>query len=77
MDFHLRDVYSLFRTLALTHLVVVDDKHAIVGIITRKDLLGHNILNSQYKKGTHVAVSSLRDTREIAFDPNQKHHKQY
>jgi len=50
MDFHLRDVYCLFRTMALTHLVVVDDKHAIVGIITRKDLLGQSLLSSQTKK---------------------------
>jgi len=65
VDFHLKDVYSLFRTLALTHLVVVDDKHAIVGIITRKDLLGQNIVEGKHKRANH-----RRDTRTLDDNSN-------
>eukprot|EP00976_Prorocentrum_cordatum_P040317 817707-Prorocentrum_minimum.AAC.4 len=32
--------YILFRTLGLRHLVVVDDLNRVVGMVTRKDLLG-------------------------------------
>ena len=35
--------YILFRTLGLRHLVVVDDLNRIVGMITRKNLLGHSL----------------------------------
>jgi len=63
MDFHLKDVYALFRTMALTHLVVVDERHAIEGIITRKDLLGKNLLSSQHRKDHPVEQSD--ETRVI------------
>eukprot|EP01111_Echinosteliopsis_oligospora_P011081 TRINITY_DN3564_c0_g1_i1.p1 TRINITY_DN3564_c0_g1~~TRINITY_DN3564_c0_g1_i1.p1 ORF type:complete len:799 (-),score=188.89 TRINITY_DN3564_c0_g1_i1:47-2443(-) len=37
--FSYTEAYNLFRSLGLRHLVVVDDKHYPVGILTRKDFL--------------------------------------
>lgn len=37
--------YHLFRTLGMRHLVVVSKENLVVGMITRKDLITHNILN--------------------------------
>ncbi|KAK3604540.1 hypothetical protein CHS0354_000361 [Potamilus streckersoni] len=41
--FSLYRTYIIFRTLGLRHLVVVDNKNHITGIITRKDLMGFNM----------------------------------
>eukprot|EP01006_Ploeotia_vitrea_P028926 TRINITY_DN61566_c0_g1_i1.p1 TRINITY_DN61566_c0_g1~~TRINITY_DN61566_c0_g1_i1.p1 ORF type:complete len:833 (+),score=97.13 TRINITY_DN61566_c0_g1_i1:245-2500(+) len=43
--FTLRFTYSLFRALGLRHLWVVSPGGQVVGVITRKDLLGQNIAN--------------------------------
>jgi len=48
--FCLRDVYHIFRTLALTHIIVVEEKNTVIGIITRKDLLGEKLLHRKEKK---------------------------
>ncbi|PRD28155.1 UNVERIFIED_CONTAM: clcA [Trichonephila clavipes] len=42
-DFSLHRAYIIFRSLGLRHLVVVNEKNDVVGIITRKDLMGYNI----------------------------------
>ncbi|XP_059079772.1 chloride channel protein C-like [Tigriopus californicus] len=39
-DFSLQRTYIIFRSLGLRHLVVVNEKNAVEGIITRKDLMG-------------------------------------
>ncbi|XP_071784612.1 chloride channel protein C-like isoform X1 [Asterias amurensis] len=41
--FSLHRTYILFRTLGLRHLTVVDSRNTVVGIITRKDLMGFNL----------------------------------
>ncbi|XP_071490057.1 chloride channel protein C-like [Diadema antillarum] len=38
--FSLHRTYIIFRTLGLRHLTVVDSRNNVVGIITRKDLMG-------------------------------------
>ena len=39
-SFSVQRTYILFRTLGLRHLVVVDDLNRVVGMVTRKNLLG-------------------------------------
>lgn len=39
--FSLHRTYVLFRTMGLRHLTVVNSQNMVVGIITRKDLMGH------------------------------------
>ena len=42
-NFSLHRTYIVFRTLGLRHLMVVDMASRVVGIITRKDLMGFNL----------------------------------
>lgn len=42
-EFSLHRTYIIFRSLGLRHLVVVDEKNQVSGLITRKDLMGFNI----------------------------------
>lgn len=41
--FSIERTYLLFRTLGLRHLVVVDERHRVRGMVTRKDLLGWRV----------------------------------
>lgn len=52
--FSLQRTYIIFRTLGLRHLTVVDSSNKVLGIITRKDLMGFNIVEK---------VSALHDAR--------------
>ncbi len=38
--FSLHRTYIIFRSLGLRHLTVVDEHNHVVGVITRKDLMG-------------------------------------
>jgi len=49
-EFLLKDAYELFRTLGLTHLMVVNKKNELSGVITRKDLLGENLALKRERK---------------------------
>ena len=41
--FSLHRTYIIFRTLGLRHLTVVNGHNSVVGIITRKDLMGFHL----------------------------------
>jgi len=41
--FSVRRAYILFKTMALRHMVVIDDRNHVVGIMTRNDLLGYRL----------------------------------
>jgi len=41
--FSLERTYIIFRTLGLRHMSVVDELNRVIGIITRKDLMGFNM----------------------------------
>lgn len=40
-DFSLQRAYSLFTSMGLRHLVVVDDVNSVKGIITRENITPH------------------------------------
>ena len=42
-DFSLHRTYIVFRTLGLRHLTVTDMANRVVGIISRKDLMGFSL----------------------------------
>ena len=42
-NFSLHLTYIIFRTLGLRHLTVVDLANRVVGIVSRKDLMGYNL----------------------------------
>lgn len=37
-------IFRLFRALGLRHVTVIDDKHRVCGIVTRKDLARYSHL---------------------------------
>lgn len=41
--FSLERAYIIFRTLGLRHMAVVDELNRVIGVITRKDLMGFNM----------------------------------
>ena len=41
--FSLHRTYIIFRTLGLRHLTIVDGENRVVGVITRKDLMGFHM----------------------------------
>ena len=43
MDTCVTQVFEVFRTMGLRHLVVLDDQGRALGIITRKDLIEENL----------------------------------
>ncbi|XP_071176665.1 chloride channel protein C-like isoform X2 [Mytilus edulis] len=47
--FSVQRTYIIFRTLGLRHLTVIDTSNQVTGIITRKDLMGHNIVEKLSK----------------------------
>lgn len=41
--FSLERTYITFRTMGLRHMAVVDENNHVIGVITRKDLMGFNM----------------------------------
>jgi CBS domain-containing protein len=62
-DFSLHRTYIVFRTLGLRHLTVVDAANRVVGIITRKDLMGFNLeerLEQRKRRGYSLTGGVVR-----------------
>ena len=53
----------MFRTLGLRHLVVVDSANRVVGIISRKDLIGHAL----ERKLQHALIHAALEQHEPAW----------
>ncbi|XP_065175744.1 chloride channel protein B-like isoform X2 [Sycon ciliatum] len=64
-SFSLKRTYIIFRTLGLRHLPVVDVLNRVVGIITRKDLMGFSLEEkvSMLRKAIIRKASCRRTTR--------------
>ena len=44
-DMSIQRAYNMFRSLGLRHLVITDHQSQVVGIITRKDLMGYIVVS--------------------------------
>uniref|UniRef100_A0A7S4CHJ9 Chloride channel protein n=1 Tax=Eutreptiella gymnastica TaxID=73025 RepID=A0A7S4CHJ9_9EUGL len=69
-NFALSNALSMFRALRLRHMVVLDG-HKVIGIVTRKDLLGHNLersVKNQIRRGTKGSWDSFSDSGRSYFD---------
>jgi len=85
-EFLLKDAYEFFRTLGLTHIMVVNLKNELVGVITRKDLLGENLVLKRERKHRriHNRLKNIirtgtrdrgsRDSRDTAGDSKTQLH---
>ncbi|CAH1786426.1 unnamed protein product [Owenia fusiformis] len=60
-NFSLHRTYLVFRTLGLRHLTVVDRNNRVVGMITRKDLMGYNL---EKKLDVHGRNKASKEERE-------------
>lgn len=60
--FSLERTYIIFRTLGLRHMAVVDEKNRVIGIITRKDLMGFNISEKISAKEERPAAADRRSS---------------
>ncbi|OQV24355.1 H(+)/Cl(-) exchange transporter 7 [Hypsibius exemplaris] len=58
-------LFKLFRALGLRHLVVVDNRNQVVGILTRKDLAKFRV---EMHKGK-IKVEELAISNELAVNP--------
>ena len=63
--FSLQRTYIIFRTLGLRHLTVIDTSNQVTGIITRKDLMGHNIVENLSKIITQPSRLEMREFNDI------------
>lgn len=48
-EFAVSEAYTMFRTMGLRHLVVVNEMNRLKGMITKKDLLEHSC-KEKYKE---------------------------
>jgi len=62
--FSVQRTYVIFRTLGLRHLTVVDTSNQVTGIITRKDLMGHNLVEKLSKIITGPSRLQMKDMNE-------------
>lgn len=55
----LQRCYRFFRTMGLRHLVVLDEDHRVVGIITRKDITEHRLEHHWFHEVIFLSLSLL------------------
>lgn len=77
--FSVQRTYIIVRTLGLRHLTVVNDHNHVVGIITRKDLMGFNlqekvskVLNNELRR-RNVQSNSTEIDGPNHSDPGPNH----
>ena len=71
-NFSLQRTYIIFRTLGLRHLTVVDRQNIVVGIITRKDLMGFSMQERlQEKVSKEMTEFSTRDDPDPEVAQNE------
>ena len=77
--FSLHRTYIVFRTLGLRHLTVVDVLNRVVGIITRKDLMGFSVdekLEQRKRRGFSIVGGALKDLPSEQHSPQQHQQQQ-
>ena len=68
LRFSLLRTYVLFRALGLRHLIVVDEKNYVKGILTRKDLMGFAIEDKLH----HVRSQAKEKSKHLVADDDVK-----
>ena len=73
--FSLHRTYIIFRTLGLRHLTVVDMANRVVGIISRKDLMGFSLeekLEQRKRRGYSLegGIQKLLPSERITSEPS-------
>lgn len=61
-NFSLHRTYIIFRTLGLRHLTVTDGEGHVVGIVTRKDLMGFSL---EERLHSAITASLAKDSRNV------------
>ena len=65
--FSLHRTYIIFRSLGLRHLTVVNECNQVVGVITRKDLMGFNM---EEKISDIIQQSFRRSSSSVELNEN-------
>ncbi len=65
--FSLHRTYIIFRSLGLRHLTVVNECNQVVGVITRKDLMGFNM---EEKISDIIKESFSRNSSSVELNEN-------
>ena len=73
LNYSLHRTYTLFRTLGLRHLMVVDIRNKVRGIITRKDLLPFKI-SEKIMDLAYIDDRTEADGQNIALVPHTDEH---
>lgn len=63
--FSLERAYITFRTMGLRHMTIVDENNHVVGVITRKDLMGFNM---EEKLSSKISLARSREDLIMLLD---------
>lgn len=66
-EFAVSEAFIMFRTLGLRHLVVVSDRNKVKGMITKKDLIEHSVLE-KYKELKRLKKMNLDLPEDLEMD---------
>eukprot|EP00026_Physarum_polycephalum_P002045 Phypoly_transcript_02049.p1 GENE.Phypoly_transcript_02049~~Phypoly_transcript_02049.p1 ORF type:complete len:942 (+),score=158.82 Phypoly_transcript_02049:112-2937(+) len=66
-EFAVSEAYTMFRTMGLRHLIVVNERNKVKGMITKKDLLEHSCLE-KYKELKRLKKMNIDLPEDLDMD---------